>query len=74
MKERLNQVISDILNVRKDFESLSSEQIGWDSLAHLNFILALEEEFTIEIAPEEFSKLYSDYYTILNFIQKKIKI
>ncbi len=74
MKDRLNQVISDILNIHKNFESLSSEQNGWDSLAHLNFILALEEEFKIEITPEEFPKLYTDYNTILNFIQEKMKI
>ena len=72
LKDRLNQVISDVLNIQEDFESLTSKHKGWDSLAHLNLILALEEEFNIEIFPEEFSKLYIDYNAILKFIQERI--
>jgi acyl carrier protein len=33
-----------------DFES-------WDSLAHLNLVMAIEDEFRIEIAPDSISDL-----------------
>lgn len=72
MKDRLNAVISDVLGIHKGFESLTSKHEGWDSLGHLNLILALEEEFDIEIYPEEFPKLYTDYNTILKFIQERV--
>jgi len=72
MKDRLNGVISDVLNIQEDIESLTSKHKGWDSLAHLNLILALEEEFNIEIYPEEFPELYTDYNTILKFIQGRV--
>ena len=31
----------------------------WDSLGHINIITALEEEFDIEITPEQIAKLES---------------
>lgn len=39
-------------------EDSSSDSIGsWDSLNHLNLIIALEEEFNIEIPDEEVGNL-----------------
>ena len=32
---------------------------AWDSLAHINIITAIEEEYNIEITPEQIAKLES---------------
>jgi acyl carrier protein len=58
----LKRVIGAVLNLPAEEidEHTSSDSIGqWDSLAQLNLILALEEEFGIEIPDEEAAELTS---------------
>jgi acyl carrier protein len=53
---RIKQVMSIILEVAIEdiTDDSSQDTIGsWDSLKHLNLILALEEEFEISIPDEE---------------------
>ena len=42
----------------------------WDSLNHVNLILAIESKFRIQIKPEESIKLIS-YKEILDYLKKK---
>jgi acyl carrier protein len=44
---------------------------AWDSLGHLNLVLALEQEFTIRFLPDEVEKL-TDVLTITTLIQRKL--
>ena len=56
MKDELKQILSDTLGVPKEQinEESSVENIEeWDSLAHLNIILSIEQIFNIAISPEE---------------------
>jgi acyl carrier protein len=58
----LKRVIGAVLNLPAEEidEHTSSDSVGqWDSLAQLNLILALEEEFGIEIPDEEAAELTS---------------
>lgn len=58
--ERLKKVMSAVFEVpiEKVNEDSSSDTIdNWDSLRHLNLILALEEEFEVEIPDEEVGNL-----------------
>ena len=53
---RIKQVMSDVFNI--DINSIndtsSPDNIeNWDSLKHMNLIIALEEEFEIEFNDEE---------------------
>jgi acyl carrier protein len=60
--DRLQQIVADIFQV-------PVEQVGpqsspdnietWDSLQHLNLVLALEQEFGVEFTPEEIEQLLS---------------
>lgn len=43
---------------------------GWDSMAHLNLVIAIEERFSISLTPEEVSKMTS-YESIKDIITKK---
>ncbi len=70
-RERLLQTFEDILGERVEPEQLNSDLAAWDSLAHLNLILALEEEFEVEIPPEDFLQLHSNIHTIQEYLESK---
>lgn len=62
MKERVFKVISQIMNVRINTvnENSSSSTIEeWDSLKHMNLILALEEEFGVQFTDEQIVDMVS---------------
>lgn len=57
--ERVRAIASDVLQVpaerltpRSSMETIES----WDSLQHLNLILALEQEFDVQFEPEEMER------------------
>ncbi|WP_061212752.1 acyl carrier protein [Syntrophomonas wolfei] len=56
MEERVKRIMAEILGIKQ--ESINSKTTPdtvkeWDSLKHMQLILALEEEFSVEI-PDEF--------------------
>ena len=63
--EQVRQVVSDIFAV-------PAERIGagsspdtidtWDSMQHLNLVLALEEKFSLQFSPEEMEQMRSVGY------------
>ena len=56
LEDKVLHIIHNILNVPAEKLSLqsSSENIeGWDSLKHMNLILALEEAFEVSLTDEE---------------------
>jgi acyl carrier protein len=44
---------------------------SWDSVQHLNLVLAIEEQFGVEIEPEEFEKMNS-LEAISNLLDAKL--
>lgn len=59
---RVKRIMSDIFSVpveRITLESSPDTIDAWDSLQHLNLMLALEQEFGLKIAPEEMERLVS---------------
>ena len=57
---RIKQVMSAVFEIPVEsiFDYASSDNIeNWDSLRHLNLILALEEEFGVSIPDEEVGNL-----------------
>jgi acyl carrier protein len=60
--DRIRRVFSDVFQVPLDEVTMQSspETIAtWDSLQHLNLVLALEQEFQIQFTPEEVEQLLS---------------
>jgi acyl carrier protein len=60
--EQIQAVASDIFGVpaNKLQASSSPETIeNWDSIQHLNLVLALEEKFGIQLSPEEIEQMKS---------------
>jgi acyl carrier protein len=59
---RLQVILSDVLGTAAaqiTAESSPESIESWDSLNHLNLMLALEQEFKINFAPEEIEQLTS---------------
>lgn len=62
MKERVFQTVSQIFGIPLEEidEQSSPETIGsWDSLKHMNLVLALEEEFGVKFTDEEIMSMVS---------------
>ena len=73
LRERILKVMSLVFEVSVETlnEESSSDTIGsWDSLKHLNLILALEEEFNIEIPDEEVGNLMN--YKLIKLVVEEI--
>jgi acyl carrier protein len=60
MEEKLLSIIRDILeNQSLDVNVSQSNCDDWDSMAHLNIIIAVEEEFEISIEPDDITEIKS---------------
>jgi acyl carrier protein len=60
MREVLYKIISDVFNVSESMinKDSSPDTIpGWDSLKHINLVLALEQEFEIQFSEEQIINL-----------------
>jgi acyl carrier protein len=54
--DRVRQIVADILDVDVSAVSLASSPDtieSWDSMQHLNLVLALEQTFGVTFVPEE---------------------
>ena len=73
MESRIKKVMSDVFNIGVD--SINSDSSpdnieNWDSLKHMNLIVALEEEFEVEFDDEEIVDSMN-YALILNIVSNK---
>ena len=60
--ERVRKVVANTLNVSVDSVTMKTSQENlavWDSLAHVNLVMALEKEFDLELEVEVFMELNS---------------
>ncbi|WP_286925718.1 MULTISPECIES: acyl carrier protein [Lysinibacillus] len=69
MKETINEIIIEIL----ELDAVNEEQMdreknaGWDSIKHLEIIMAIEEEFDIRFTASEVTQVknVTDLYTMI---------
>ncbi|WP_125153262.1 acyl carrier protein [Clostridium rectalis] len=61
--KKLNKILCDVFNISDDSykrDELGPDEIeGWDSLAHVELITALEENFEISIDVIDVSRMYN---------------
>jgi acyl carrier protein len=67
--EKLLDIAKNILNYEVNESSKLGEK-NWDSLAHINFFMAIEEAFNIKFTPEEIMNT-TTIKDILNLIESK---
>ncbi|MFC1874297.1 acyl carrier protein [Chloroflexota bacterium] len=61
-EDRLYRIISEVFGVPAaeiNNESSPDTIETWDSLSHLNLVLALEEEFGVSLSPEDVMEMLS---------------
>ncbi len=71
-EEELKQVLSDVFNVSRDSvgEETSIDTVEtWDSLKHLELVLALEQKFDITFTHEETTEILN--YNLIRMILEK---
>ena len=59
---KINRIVADVLGVAiEEIEDDTSPDSAssWDSMAHLNLVMALEAEFGISLAPEDVTEMLS---------------
>jgi acyl carrier protein len=60
LKDRIITVLQKVFELEQIDENASQQNIEkWDSLGHLNLIVALEEEFDVSFEPEEIAEMTS---------------
>ena len=74
MEDRIKEIIATVLDISpnavKDTTSTDTLEV-WDSMKHMDLIVALEEEFEIEFDDQEVIEM-TDYATIKNAIMSKV--
>lgn len=58
--EQVRGIASDIFGVRADIitaESSPETIENWDSMQHLNLVLAIEEKFGVQLEPEDIEQM-----------------
>ena len=74
--KRLKNIFFEIFEIEHQSisKNISVDDIeDWDSLNHLNLIISLESEFQIEIPPRDFQLLYSNFDSIVKYLEKNIR-
>ncbi len=68
----LERIFRSVFKVEPGTEvaSMSVESHGWDSIAHLNLILAVEQEFRIMLTPEEAAEAQS-FNAMLRLVDRR---
>ncbi|MGH9468908.1 MAG: acyl carrier protein [Terriglobia bacterium] len=73
ISEQVRTIVADVLSVSPSAvspESSPQSLEGWDSVHHLNLVLALEEKFSIQFSPEEMEQM-GDVGRIVLLVESK---
>lgn len=73
--DQIRQIAADVLEIPAERISAASsnENIdNWDSVRHLNLVLALEQQFHLQFEPEEIDEM-SSIQNILSVLQRRQK-
>lgn len=74
MEQQVKQVMADILGVDPDSIDVSTAKdstASWDSLNHINLVVALEQEFQISFDVTEIESMLS-FSDILETLERKL--
>ena len=73
-EQRVRQILAEILRLNPsevgDDASLDTTP-GWDSANHINFVLALEEEFSVTLDVDEIEEMTS-FPDVIRIVEAKL--
>jgi len=73
METRIKMVMGNVFNIDVDLinnDTSPDNVVNWDSLQHMNLIVALEEEFDVEFNDEEIVDSMN-YALLVNILKNK---
>ena len=73
--ERIRIMASDLFGVPAEHISAASSPDtieAWDSIQHLNLVLALEEKFGLQLSPEEMEQMKS-IGDVIKLVESKLQ-
>ena len=76
VKERCVEIMAEVMEVDPSAINDDSDPDNlaeWDSLAHVQLVLALEQVFDIEILPEEGIDELVNFRAIVQFVEGRVK-
>ena len=76
LEEKVKELFAVILKVSTSQitdETRPADLTRWDSLQHLILVSGFEEEFNLDIDPDEAVEMYKDFQTFRSIILKKMK-
>jgi acyl carrier protein len=76
MEDAIKELFSTLINVpaaELTQETTPDSLEPWDSMQHLILVSGFEEEFNIEIEPEDTVEMYNDYGTFERIVKSKLK-
>jgi acyl carrier protein len=74
--DQVQQIAADLFNVpieQVTAQSTPEDLENWDSLQQLNLVLALEESFQLELAPEEIERI-SSIGSAVRIVEEKLGV
>jgi acyl carrier protein len=77
MENRIRELFATILQVDPDRvrdESDPSSLERWDSMQHLMLVSGFEEEFRVDVDPEEAVTMYANFATFKKIIMQKLEL
>ena len=75
MEEQIKQILANVIGVEISLinENTSSVNVKeWDSLKHMNLVIALEDELDIRLSNKEIVKIMN-FKEIVSCVEKKLK-
>jgi acyl carrier protein len=77
MDDRIRELFATILQISPDRirdESDPSSLDRWDSMQHLMLVSGFEEEFGVDVDPEEAVTMYANFATFKKIIRQKLEL
>jgi acyl carrier protein len=75
MEGKIRELFATMLQIRSDEIHDGMEPMNvdrWDSMQHLILVSGFEEEFGLDVDPEEAVEMYSDYGTFKRIVLRKM--
>jgi acyl carrier protein len=77
MEDRIRELFATILQVDPDRvrdESDPATLDRWDSMQHLILVSGFEEEFRVDVDPEEAVAMYANFATFKKIVMQKLEL
>jgi acyl carrier protein len=76
MDKRIRELFATLLQVAPDLvedRTSPASMERWDSMRHLIVVAGFEEEFGIDVDPEEAVEMFSDFATFKRIVRQRIE-